>query len=144
MHLAFNMATAREWIEGRLAPLLLRGLGPRWFAKLGAAHVAKRLGRERADWLIGLLADQDRKLMVTAWKETMAFDSRRRSREITCPTLIIAGSADRPVPSHHANMLQDGITDSRLVVINGADHMLLWTHSGELVRVTKEFLVDSP
>ena len=137
---AFNMATSRERVEGHLAPLLLRGLGPRRFAKLGVPVMAKQLSRERADWLAGLMADQDRKLMVTARKETMAFDSRRRLREIICPTLVIAASADRAVPSHHANMLHDRITGSQLVIINGADHMLLWTQSDEFVRVADEFL----
>ncbi len=33
-----------------------------------------QLDQERADWLAGLMADQDRTLMLTAWKETMAFD----------------------------------------------------------------------
>ena len=78
--------------------------------------------------------------MLTAWRETMAFDSRERLGEIKCPTLIIAGSHDRGVPIHHARMLHDGIPGSRLVVIDGADHALIWTHTDEFVRVTDEFL----
>jgi 3-oxoadipate enol-lactonase len=78
--------------------------------------------------------------MLTAWRETMAFDSRERLREIRCPTLIIAGSNDRGVPIHHARMLHDGIPGSRLVVIDGADHALIWTYTDEFVRVTDEFL----
>ena len=42
----------------------------------------KQLGKERADWLVGVMADQDRKFMVSAGKEAMAFDSRRRLAEI--------------------------------------------------------------
>jgi len=137
---AFNMATAREKLEGQLAPLLINVLGMRRLAKLVVSKGATQLSNERADWLIGLIGDQDRKLMLSAWRETMAFDSRRRLREITCPTLIIAGSADRGVPIHHAKMLHDGITDSQLVVITGADHALIWTHTHELLRVTNEFL----
>ena len=30
--------------------------------------------------------------MVSAWRETMAFDSRRRLAEIGCPTLVVAAS----------------------------------------------------
>jgi pimeloyl-ACP methyl ester carboxylesterase len=41
---------------------------------------------------------------------------------------------------HHAKMLHDGIRSSQLVIIDGADHSLLWTHPDELVRVTNEFL----
>ncbi|TMC60827.1 MAG: alpha/beta hydrolase [Chloroflexi bacterium] len=100
----------------------------------------KQLGKERADWLTGLMADQDRTLMVSAWRETMAFDSRRRLAEIGCPTLVVAASKDQAVPMHHAPMLHDGIPGSQLVIIDGADHALIWTHSAEFVRVTDEFL----
>jgi pimeloyl-ACP methyl ester carboxylesterase len=86
------------------------------------------------------MAHQDRELMVSAWKETMAFDSRQRLAEIGCPTLVVAGSDDQAVPMHHAHMLHDGIRGSKLVVIDGGRHTLIWTHPDEFVRVTKEFL----
>jgi len=136
---AFNMATTREWLEGHLAPVLIRVLGMRRFAGL-ISQATKQLGKERADWLSGLIADQDQKLMLTAWRETMAFDSRKRLAEIRCPTLVIAGSNDVGVPIHHAKMLHDGIRGSQLVMIDGADHALIWTHSDEFMRVTDEFL----
>jgi 3-oxoadipate enol-lactonase len=137
---AFNMATARERLEGHLVPLLLRVLGTRGLARLVVSQAAKQLGKERADWLARLMADQDRKLMVSAWRETMAFDSRRRLAEIACPTLVVAASNDQAVPIHHARMLHDGIPGSQLVIIDGADHALIWTHPDEFLRVTEEFL----
>jgi pimeloyl-ACP methyl ester carboxylesterase len=137
---AFNMSTPREWLEGHLLPLLVYVLGLRRFAKFAVYQGAKHLGKERGDWLVGLMANQDPKLMVSAWKETMAFDSRGRLAEIACPTLVVAASNDQGVPIHHANMLHDGISGSQLVVIDGADHTLMWTHPDELLRVTAEFL----
>ena len=137
---AFNMATPREWLEGHLAPLFIHVLGMRRLAKLVVSQSLLQFDKERADWLAGLMADQDHKLMLTAWKETMAFDSRRRLAEIRCPTLVVAAANDRAVPIHHAQMLHDGIPGSRLVVIDGADHALIFTHSDELMRVTDEFL----
>ncbi|MER5336655.1 alpha/beta hydrolase [Micromonospora sp. NPDC002717] len=80
---AFNMATLREKVEGHVLPLVLQVVGMRLLAKLVVAQAAPQLGRERADWLAGLMADQDRTLMMSAWKETMA-DSRRRLGEIAC------------------------------------------------------------
>jgi pimeloyl-ACP methyl ester carboxylesterase len=140
---AFNMATPREQVEGHVAPFLVRVLGPRRFAQLGVSLGTKELSKERAAWLVNLMANQDRKLMVAAWHETMAFDSRRRLAEIACPTLIVAGSDDQAVPMHHARMLHEGIRGSKLVVIEGAGHTLIWTHSDEFVRVTEEFLRSS-
>ncbi len=137
---AFNMATTREWFEGHLAPLLIRVLGMRRLADLVVSQSMLHLDKERTNWLAGLMADQDRTLMLRAWNETMAFDSRKRLTEIRCPTLVIAGSNDQGVPIHHARMLHDGIHGSQLVVIDGADHALIWTHKDEFVRVTEEFL----
>jgi 3-oxoadipate enol-lactonase len=137
---AFNMATAREKFEGHLVPLLVNLLGMRRFATLVLSHGLTQVDKHRADWVIGLIADQDGKAMVHAWKDAMAFDSRRRLTDIRCPTLVVAGSRDQAVPLHHAMTLHQGITGSRLVIIDGADHALIWDRPHELVRVTEEFL----
>ncbi|HLO28585.1 MAG TPA: alpha/beta hydrolase [Anaerolineales bacterium] len=137
---AFNMATFREWLEGHLAPLLIRLLGMKRLANLVVSQSMLQVDAERAHWLADLMAGQDHSLMLTAWKETMAFDSRKRLAEIKCPALVIAGSNDRGVPIHHARMLHDGIPGSQLVILEGADHALIWTHTDEFVRVTEEFL----
>ncbi len=76
---AFNMVTFREKLEGRL---LVRVLGMRRFAKLVFSQDLTQIGRERADWLAGVMAGQDAQLMVSAWREAIAFDSRRRLTEI--------------------------------------------------------------
>lgn len=137
---AFNMATFREKLEGYLAPFLINALGMKRFAELVVSQGAKHLSQERGDWLAGLISDQDRKLMVTAWRETMAFDSRDRLGELKCPTLIVAGSSDQAVPMHHAKILHEGISGSHPIVIDGADHALIWTHPGELLQVIDAFL----
>jgi 3-oxoadipate enol-lactonase len=137
---AFNMATVRERLEGHLVPLLIRVLGLKRFATLVISMGMKQVAKERADMVVGLIAGQDQTLMVTAWKETMAFDSRPRLAEIRCPTLIIAGSNDQGVPIHHAKMLHAGIAASRLIIVDGADHALIWADSDEFVRMTEEFL----
>lgn len=138
---ASNMATAREKLEGRLLPLLVRVIGPKQIAKLMLLVGAKHMDKQQVAWLAGLMADQDRKLMVTACREAMAFDSRRRLAEIRCPTLVVAGSNDQAVPMHHANQLSDGIADSQLVIIDGADHTLIWTQTAKFLRVIDEFLL---
>jgi len=137
---AFNMGTLRERVEGNVVPLLLNVMGMRRFAKLVIARGLQRVAEERAEWIMGLIAEQDRALMVEAWKQAMAFDSRPRLAEIKSPTLIVAGSKGDAVPLHHAEMLHQGIIGSRLVLIDGADHALLWTHPDALVRVTEDFL----
>ena len=137
---AFNMATWRERVEGHVLPPALRALGMARLAKLVLAQAAPQLGREHIDWLAGLMADQDAKVMASAWKAAMAFDSRPRLAGITCPTLVIAAANDKAVPIHHAKMLHDGIPGSSLVIIDAAGHALIWTHPEELGRVTEDFL----
>jgi len=137
---AFNMATTREQLEGHVLPFLVRVLGTRRVANVVVSQGAKELGRDRAAWLAGLMADQDRQRMVAAWKAAMAFDSRQRLADIACPTLVIAGSNDHAVPMHHAAMLHHGIPRSQLAVVDGATHTLIWTHPDELVRLTEAFL----
>jgi pimeloyl-ACP methyl ester carboxylesterase len=65
---------------------------------------------------------------------------RSRIGAIECPTLIIAGAKDDAVPMHHAKMLQDGIAGSKLVVIENADHALIWACPDELLRAVNKFL----
>jgi pimeloyl-ACP methyl ester carboxylesterase len=137
---AYEMATFRERLEGRITPLLLRVLGMRRWAKLVVSKGMPQLDKERAAWIGGLVASQDGKSMVAAWKETMVFDSRSRLSEIHAPTLIVAGAKDEAVPLHHAKVLNEGIPGSRLTVVEGADHGLIFTHTDQLVQLVEEFL----
>lgn len=137
---AFNMATLREQIEGRVVPTLIRLLGMRRFARRVLALGLKKLDPDRARWVVELIAAQDGRAMVGAWRAAMAFDSRTRLGEIRCPTLVIAAANDDAVPMHHAQFLSDGIRGSRLVVVDGADHALIWTHPGRLADEVARFV----
>jgi len=141
---AYNMATMREKMEGHIVPLLIRLLGVRRFVKLVISQGLKQIPKERAEWVANLIArtwgEADPKSIELAWREAMAFDSRSRLHEIRCPTLVIAGSDDNAVPMHHATMLHDGIAGSKLVVIAGADHALMWTRPDEWFEKVREFL----
>ena len=136
----YNFMTFGEKLIGRLIPCVVRVLGLRRFAKLVTTQGTKQLSKERADWLAGLIAGQDLKLMLSALRETVIkFDSRRRLSEIKCPTLIVAGSLDHG-DVRQANMLHDGITGSKLIIMDNADHALLWGHTDEFMRIVEEFL----
>jgi pimeloyl-ACP methyl ester carboxylesterase len=142
---AYNMASFREKIEGHVVPSLIRLFGMRLFVKfivsLGLRQVPIER-KERAEQVLKLFAEQDPKITAVLWKEAMVFDSRARLKEIRCPTLIVAGADDNAVPLHHAKMLHDGIAGSKLVVIEGADHALIWAHPDQLLEAVNAFLVD--
>lgn len=137
---AFNAMTLRERLEARAAPWLLRALGMRGFSRLLFATGLDGVDHATRARLAALVAGQDRDRMIGAWNEAMAFDGRPRLRSIRCPTLVVAGARDTAVPMHHAKMLYEGIPGARLVVVEGAGHGLIWTHSDALVRATQAFL----
>jgi pimeloyl-ACP methyl ester carboxylesterase len=136
---ACNMSTFRERLEGHLVPYLMRVLGMRRFAQLIFARGLKHSPTVPRDWLVEMMASQDKGLMLKAWKEAMAFDSRPRLAEIKCPTLIVAAADDEAVPRHHAAMLHAGIERSQLVVVEKAGHALIWTDPDALVRHAENF-----
>ena len=59
---------------------------------------------------------------------------------IPCPALIIRGSEDTAVSRPHAEMLAGGIPNAQLIVIEGAGHVLVWTHPEELVEEVERWL----
>jgi pimeloyl-ACP methyl ester carboxylesterase len=141
---ACNMATVKEKIEGYVVPVLIRLLGMQLFVKLLISQGLKQIPKEKAAWVANLIArtwgESDTKSIALAWREAMAFDSRNRLHEIRCPTLIIAGSDDNAVPMHHASMLHDGIAGSKVSIIEGADHALLWAHPEKFTHAVDSFL----
>jgi pimeloyl-ACP methyl ester carboxylesterase len=75
---AFNLATFRERLEGHLLPLLLDVAGMRRFAKFVVSQGLKQLKKQRADWVVGLIASRDRKLMVRRNDSDMRRTPKRR------------------------------------------------------------------
>ncbi len=141
---AYNMATVKEKVEGHIVPLLIHLLGIRLFVKLLKSQGLKRIPKEQGAWVAKLIAttwgESDPDSIALQWREAMAFDSRSRLHEIRRPTLIVAGSDDNAVPIHHAKMLHDGIARSKLVVIAGADHALMWAQTDQWLGQVNEFL----
>jgi 3-oxoadipate enol-lactonase len=70
----------------------------------------------------------------------ISFDARPWLEMIPCPALIIRGSEDTAVPRPHAEMLAGGIPNAQLIVIEGAGHVLVWTHPEELVEEVERWL----
>ena len=82
-----------------------------------------RAEHERTRWLVG----------SAGCSRPVAPESPR------CPSLVIAGSKDNTVPMHHALMLHTGTAGSKLVV-EGADHAVMWAKPDEWWQRVTEFL----
>lgn len=59
----------------------------------------------------------------------------QRLSEITAPTTIVAGTADRIVPLRSARLLADQIPGAKLVELRGAHHLLHHHRAGEVAEV---------
>ena len=60
--------------------------------------------------------------------------------KISCPTLIVHGAKDAHTPLFQAEYLRDHVTGSRLVVMEGAKHMLHLEHHQEFKSIVETFL----
>jgi 3-oxoadipate enol-lactonase len=137
---AFNMATFREQLEGHLGTLLIQVLGMRRLAKFVVSQGTRQLDKEGADWLIRLMADQDRNLMVAAWRATMAFDSRRRLAEIACPTLVVAAEHDTLKPVACSRTMAERIPGAHLEIIAGSGHAVVVENPQAINETFLDFL----
>ncbi|MFH2007545.1 MAG: alpha/beta hydrolase [bacterium] len=67
------------------------------------------------------------------------FDVRARLSEIAVPTLILAAAEDRLMGAGRARQLETGIADSRLIVVEGAGHMLMQEQPEAFGNAVKAF-----
>ena len=68
-------------------------------------------------------------------------DITDRLGEITCPALIVHGTADAAIPMEKAEILRDRIAGpTALVPIEGGPHAANMTHAGEVNSAILRFL----
>jgi len=68
------------------------------------------------------------------------FDAMDRVRDITLPTLIIAGGADRMTPPEYGGYLHDQMPDAQFVEIKDGGHMLAVEKPAEVAEAIARFL----
>jgi 3-oxoadipate enol-lactonase len=70
----------------------------------------------------------------------VGFDTTARLAEITSPTLVLAGTADRVMPLDNSRALAAGIAGARLVELEGAGHGFLVEKAEEVNAAVLGFL----
>jgi pimeloyl-ACP methyl ester carboxylesterase len=134
--MACNRITWQEQIEAALMPLLLRLLGVRRVADVMVSNLPE-LQLDQAEHLREMIAANDQAQALASIKALNDFDSREWLRELTCPTLILAGADDSAVPIHHAHLPHQCIPHSRLEILPGAGHTLIWTHTANVAAFVR-------
>lgn len=134
---ACNAMTRRERIEADILVALLGILGPGTIAKLMLRASHTGLSPDQREWLQALMAVNSRAAMREAAKGLVTFDSRPWLNHVKIPTLVIAGARDDAVPRHHYDTLVNGIHGAVGHLVEGAGHLLAWTHTRELADIMR-------
>lgn len=69
-----------------------------------------------------------------------AFDVMDKAKDITLPTLIVTGSADKMTPPKYGQYLHDQIPGSQLVEIKDGGHMMAVEKPAEVTQAVARFL----
>jgi 3-oxoadipate enol-lactonase len=123
-----GLRAARDAVEAAWRPLVFNGQ---------LAGEAKRF----VDDQMAAFDDPKASYGVTAQAAAVFFhDASRWARRIRAPTLIIAGSDDRMIPSASVCRAAEAIKGSRLVYLEGAPHGFNVTHADVFNRLVCDFL----
>ncbi len=99
----------------------------------------KKPKRSVSMWLHDLLLLK-RGVITEELKELLKFDLKDDLPKIKVPTLIIAGNIDVVTPVKDQEIMHELIPNSELHLIKGAGHLVLVTHSDEIIPIILEFL----
>ncbi|MFC3385399.1 alpha/beta fold hydrolase [Couchioplanes azureus] len=125
-------------------PLLRTGVLP-WLIRtrtVGVLFAAAQCGRNPSPAMISVFREvvsrQDHRPLLPIVRAFADEDRYPRLPEITVPTIVMVGSADRSTPSSHARRLAAGVPGARLVTVPDAGHLLNWEAPDTLVDVVAE------
>lgn len=66
-----------------------------------------------------------------------------RLHEIKCPALVVAGEVDIIKPVKFSEIIANGISDSRLIVLKDAGHAIFHERVDELAEIVKDFIDEN-
>jgi pimeloyl-ACP methyl ester carboxylesterase len=140
---AYKHVTLSEQLAPILGKPILRLLGPKGLA----AFIRPAISRDRAtrETLQGWLQDTVRQNnatqhLVAGAEAIFHFDARPHLPHIQQPTLILAGDLDPVVPPKHAHILARLIPHARLIMLPGATHAFIYTHTAMMKGAIEHFL----
>ncbi|MET8678818.1 alpha/beta fold hydrolase [Streptomyces sp. NPDC004647] len=130
-------------------PLLKAGVLQRWARTRtgGVLFGAAQCGKRPSPAMISVFRDvflrQDHTPLPPVLRAFAAEDRYPRLAEITVPTVVVVGSADRSTPPAHARRLAAGIPGARLVAVPDAGHMLNWEAVDALTEAVVSLTADA-
>jgi non-heme chloroperoxidase len=135
-------------------PLLERGILPRLLRTktggvlFGPAQCGKRPSPAMISVAIEVFTQhfEDHGPLLPIVRAFFREDRYPRLGEITVPTVVMVGSADRTTPPSHSRRCAAGIPGAKLVTVPAAGRLLNWEGANELVEVVGSLhkTADSP
>jgi non-heme chloroperoxidase len=130
----FTQEKAKEMIAATLTdrPKMMRGVTESFFFQDVSEPFAAwftQLGLQAAGWSTAAVAQ----MLATS-------DLTNDLPRISTPTLITQGVHDQVVPFQHAEILNQGIRDSRLVPFEFSGHGLFWEERDKFNKLLMEFV----
>ena len=127
------MELLREDYEAAVDFILAQSFGPHEVA-LTYKQRAVRYGTRRQ------MLRTPPEVVMSDYEACAGFDVKDRLSEINAPTLVIAGGEDRLTPPTLSRELHMGIKGSRLIIVEGAGHMLPMERPDEYNEAVQRFL----
>jgi pimeloyl-ACP methyl ester carboxylesterase len=82
-------------------------------------------------------------VMLDDYRACDAFDVRGQLKDITAPTLIVAGEADRLTPLKYAVFMAEQIPQARLCAVPEAGHMVMLEAADTVTQAVTDFLREN-
>ena len=119
-----------------------KGMGPLLDAAIDRWFVGrvKREQPEIIELYRGILAANPPMGYAANARGILKFDIRGELGQIKCPTLVVAGKQDRSTPVTDHELIADGISGSRLVVVPDSSHTVPEEQPEGFNRTTLQFL----
>jgi len=129
----------------RVTPLILEGIKTE-FVNATKLIMDFAFSPEAPDWLrersTKELQQIRAEVLLRDFEACDKFDSMNDIQRIKIPSLIVCGSDDRLTPVKYSEHLNKNILGSRLVVIQGAGHMVMIEKPDQVNKAIEEFLND--
>ena len=142
---AYKGLTTFEQIQNKLFMEFLETFGSKGLRRIINPYIAggEALDLETLRWYKQQIHKFDKETLIKLFKQIFAFDSRAKLRNIKCPTLIIGAENDLVTPIHHSEYLHQHIPNSKLVILKGAGHHAINTHTEKIAKELLMFLQEN-
>lgn len=114
-----------------------RAVRAAWEVNVSAAFADDREAWERFRE-IGMSGGVPLAVLIEQMKAISEHDTSARLHELSTPTLVLHGTADRMLPVENGRVIAGLIPDSRLEIMDGIGHLFFWERPAQAAALVRE------